>query len=293
MPAPFQILKTPPRVALANFYPFAPNERAGPHWSESSLFLPCTQGHGEVRAGLQHFKLEAGDVLHVPWAAPIEYHAPARDPFVVIGVHLRYESWDAPEVPMPLHSNRSVDWTKSQMQSPPIAQPFRSPFVIKPPPGSRALETAVALAECFPLHSREDRAARLRALALEFFLDIQAALHRVEEPHPHPQSGAVHELLSWLEMVYPRKITREEMARRAGVSESTLASAFRAVTGKAPVDYLIDLRLEHAKRQLASGHDRVGAIAVRVGIPDLFYFSKLFKQRVGVSPLEFRKTRRL
>src|SRR5579862_3592983 len=102
--ATFDPLRTPPHVTLANFYPFAPGEVAGPHWSESDLYLPVTNGSGEVRVGPRRFQLASGQLLHVPWAAPIQYLAPKRDPFVVIGVHLKYLPWQERATP-PLHTS--------------------------------------------------------------------------------------------------------------------------------------------------------------------------------------------
>ena len=99
----------------------------------------------------------------------------------------------------------------------------------------------------------------------------------------------VLELISWLDMSYARSLSRPELAGRAGVSESSLTSAFRAVTGRAPIDYLIEIRLANARRLLATSNQRVGEIARQVGIPDVYYFSKLFKKTAGVSPLQFRK----
>src|SRR5207244_3236180 len=104
----FDPLRTPPRVALANFYPFAPGEIVGPHWSESDLYLPATDGRGEILLGPRKFELSRGQVLHVPWAAPIQYRPDRRDPFVLIGLHFKYVLW-TDDVSRPLHTSRDVD----------------------------------------------------------------------------------------------------------------------------------------------------------------------------------------
>jgi AraC-like DNA-binding protein len=292
----FDPLQTPPRVTLANFYPFAPGEIAGPHWSESDLFLPATNGRGEILLGPRKFELVRGQILHVPWAAPIQYRADRHDPFVLIGVHFKYVPWAEP-VAQPLHSSRRVGMSRDSMQRPPTQQPFAGPFLITPSPESRLLDIAISIANVYEGAKRNapdaDREARLRALALEFLLEVRALRQGLATAAAHPQAGVVREMISWLELSYQRRIRRSELAERAGISESSLAEAFRAVTGRAPIDYLIDLRLAHATTLLRTSRQRINEIAEQVGVPDVYYFSKLFKSRLGVSPLQYRKQRRL
>ncbi len=296
-PRAFDPLGTPPRVLLANFYPFQKAEVAAERYSRSNLFLPATQGVGTMRVGPQTFTLRQGQVLHVPWAAPVRYEADRQDPFVVIGVHLAYAPWDTEPLPPPLHASRGVSLDQAQMEKPPGPQPFDHPFILEPSPTSTLLETAVELARTWEsrgLRNRKaDLEARIRALAMVFLMEFRSCCQGKLEQPPHPQAAVVRELISWLEMRFSVKFPRAELADRAGISESSLTSAFRAVTGKAPIDYLIDMRLAHARRLLATSHARVGEIARQVGIPDVYYFSKLFKSRNGQSPLHYRKRRRL
>ena len=60
------------------------------------------------------------------------------------------------------------------------------------------------------------------------------------------------------------------------------------MTGRGPIDYLIDLRIKRAQRLLRTSRARMKEIAAAVGIEDIYHFSKLFKKRVGCSPSEYR-----
>lgn len=286
-------LRHPPRAALANFYPFRPGEVAGPHWSESNLLLPVTHGTGRVEVGPRSFELSAGDLLHVPWAAPLRYAADRNDPFVVIGLHLTYAPWTDPAALRPLHTAGATDFGRESMQEAPTPQPWREPFVVVPSPDSRIFDAASELARAFEREDDPDREPRMRALALEILVELRAQRTGQAEHARHPRAGLVRGLASWLELSMARPITRAEIAARAGISESSLAAAFRAVTGRSPIDYLIELRLARARRLLASGNEPIARVGELVGIPDLFYFSKLFKRRHGVSPLAYRRRRRL
>jgi AraC-like DNA-binding protein len=307
--APFRLLQTPPRVRLANFYPFKAGERAGPHWSESDLYLPITQGQGALQVGPRRFVLSAGQVLHVPWAAPLLYEADRNDPFVAIGLHFSYASWDESEPGRPLHVSRQIDMARASMQVAPGPQPYAEPFVVVPLPHSTLLELGAELARAYERPQEEEsgdaRTGRLRGLALAFLAEFQACAQRGAQLGDNPGgvqggSGAtaaqmrlVREVASYMDLRLTGRVKRGELAERANVSESTLAAAFRAVTGLAPMDYLIERRLARARQHLATGRTPVAEIAARVGIPDVFYFSKLFRRRVGCSPREYRNRRRL
>ena len=243
-----------------------------------------TGGVGEVRVGPRRFALSRGQILHVPWAAPVKYRAAARDPFVLIGVHFKYLPWSAQATP-PLHSSRKVDTSRASMQEPPVPQPFAEPFVIAPPPQSRAIDVAIEIANAFERDrasgSNPDREAHLRALGLEFLLLMRACVRGAPQGGMHAQAHVVAELISWMGLAFRRPMRRGDLARRAGMSESSLAAAFQAVTGRAPIpNYLIELAVgarAHDAEHEPAAHRRdrgVGRNSRRHAI-----FSKLFKRR--------------
>ena len=60
--------------------------------------------------------------------------------------------------------------------------------------------------------------------------------------------------------------------------------------GQPLTTYVNQKRMEHAATLLRSGTLQVQTVAQYCGIPDVNYFSKLFKRYIGVSPKEFRAT---
>ena len=57
-------------------------------------------------------------------------------------------------------------------------------------------------------------------------------------------------------------------------------------------DYVREERLKAAKKLLRNGESPVWAVAEAVGIKDSNYFVRLFKKREGVTPLQYRKTKK-
>jgi AraC-like DNA-binding protein len=81
-----------------------------------------------------------------------------------------------------------------------------------------------------------------------------------------------------------------QIAQDLGVSRSHFDREFTQQTGQAPKQFLINCKMIEARRYLESSHLRVGEIAEALGYKDIYFFSRQFKQLVGQSPMQYRKT---
>lgn len=84
-------------------------------------------------------------------------------------------------------------------------------------------------------------------------------------------------------------ISVQEVARRLHVSYSWLRIMFRKVTGMAPVQYVLELKLLRAKELLAAGTVNVKEIAYALNFSSPRYFSGFFKKKTGLSPQQYRE----
>lgn len=75
----------------------------------------------------------------------------------------------------------------------------------------------------------------------------------------------------------------------AGVPERTLKRRFKLATGLSLLDYLQNLRVEAAKRQLEGTSRGADDIGRDVGYDDASFFRRLFKRRTGLSPGQYRR----
>jgi len=80
----------------------------------------------------------------------------------------------------------------------------------------------------------------------------------------------------------------EAASRRAGVSKNHLSFEFSRETGETFTEYLSRIRVEEAKRLLATSSLLVYQVGEKVGYPSVEHFSRVFKKLVGVSPVRFR-----
>jgi len=80
----------------------------------------------------------------------------------------------------------------------------------------------------------------------------------------------------------------EKEARKAGLSYSHFRRLFRQSVGRSPHDYLLLCRMQAAAEALKEFHRPVKEIAFEAGYDDPAQFSKLFRQKIGLSPKQFR-----
>lgn len=101
--------------------------------------------------------------------------------------------------------------------------------------------------------------------------------------------NAIETALKYLENRYFDQIRISELAAVLGYSRTHFTTEFTEKIGKSPYRYLLEIRLEKAKKFLKEGVLSVEEIAFSVGFTSLVRFSELFKKYVGCSPTKYRK----
>lgn len=97
------------------------------------------------------------------------------------------------------------------------------------------------------------------------------------------------QILKIVEQHYSEKISIKEMAEACGFSQSHFMKFFKSTIGMPFTAYLNDYRLTMASRLLLSSEDSILTIAGDTGFDNLSYFNRIFKQRFGMTPREFRR----
>ena len=80
----------------------------------------------------------------------------------------------------------------------------------------------------------------------------------------------------------------QRLARTLGMSVATLRRRFHQATGMSAHHYAMGARIAEAKRLLTDSQDSVQRIADTLGYRDIQYFSKQFRQVVGIPPTTYR-----
>ncbi|MCP1676430.1 transcriptional regulator GlxA family with amidase domain [Natronocella acetinitrilica] len=107
--------------------------------------------------------------------------------------------------------------------------------------------------------------------------------------HVQTEDATIARCQQWLVEHYDQAHPVAEMTRISGLSERSFKRRFRQATGLSPMVYVQNLRLEEAKQSLESSDEPVELVAVAVGYEDASFFSRLFRQRVGLTPAQYRR----
>lgn len=85
-----------------------------------------------------------------------------------------------------------------------------------------------------------------------------------------------------------KPIDMAKLVKELPMGYSSFRKAFKKATGESPNQYHLNLRLNRAKNLLQSTTLHINEIAYQTGFESVFYFSKLFKKKNGVSPKYYR-----
>lgn len=100
--------------------------------------------------------------------------------------------------------------------------------------------------------------------------------------------GRIEKTVSYLQEFYDLDTPVGELAEMSATCVSNLEKTFKSCLGMTPLAYRNKLRMERAAMLLSGGVSIANACR-RVGIPDIYYFSRQFKKHWGISPGEYAK----
>ena len=83
-------------------------------------------------------------------------------------------------------------------------------------------------------------------------------------------------------------LSLEDVAEAINVSSFYLSRLFKEVKGENYINYLTDLRMKKARELLKNPRISIKEISSEVGFNDQNYFSRIFKNKFGMTPTEFR-----
>ena len=229
------------------------------------LALLTVSGKGRITVREQCYELNAGSLVLVPSAFPMEYGTD------VTAAHPEWEFyWLNPEGSYVRRLARTL-WEDG-----------RGVHTCRQPAGFRTLFQSL-MEESAVSHLQERRRSdRVQAicdrLLDECFFDTPPAADR--------RAG---EILQYLQDRYQQDITLAQLGERFYLSVNHLIRIFRDYTGYSPYEYLKRYRLLKTCELLQSTDVSVGEIGRRVGYRNASHFAAQFHKLYGLSPHEYRK----
>lgn len=131
------------------------------------------------------------------------------------------------------------------------------------------------------IHYRETASALLKALLVQL---LRGSMESVSQ-----SAGAVEKIIDHIHTHYSEPMSNALFSRLTGYHEYYLNRLFTRHTGSTIHQYILDVRISHARKILLNTDLPLSVIAEKVGFNSNTYFSTYFRQVTGFSPAQFRK----
>jgi len=251
------------------FYPQASGHRMARQQPADDLLIYCVSGAGQVAYGEQSQPVEAGELLLLPAGLAHRYYANPQRPWSIYWVHL-----GGPEV-----------------------QGYFDEIAGLRQPGIRKVRVGVhsRLAEDFQALMAAATSAQpehlIYAANLLRSLLAYAALMRRQHQVRHATLD-VARVNSYLQTAMDRRLSLDALiAATSDLSRYHFIREYKRQTGQTPMQAFLRIKVSHACYLLDISDQSVAAIALQLGYDDPYYFSRLFKKVMRVSPQQYRQER--
>ncbi len=241
-----------------------------PHIHREFEFLVMCEGKGTVYVENERFDLKAGEGIFVnseELHIGIKTDSERASFFAVVF---------APEV----FGNFALDL---------IMQKYVEPVIKKKIRPKRRLSEGV-VQKLFEIREKPGE-LKIKALLYDIW---DECINTAEKSPDFSKSKSVEDVKSVMEYIrenYRRDITLESMAEHVNMSRGYLCRKFKSVVRMTPFEYLIEVRIDKGCEMLKNTDFSVGEIAQLCGFNSFSYFSKIFNEKTGCTPLEYRKSR--
>lgn len=233
--------------------------------AEETIFILCMRGAGWVRLGKQEHCVRPGQLAVLPPGQAHAYGATLKHPWSIFWCHVAGSAADKFGRQL-LHPGDSPVLTMAEHLR--LASLFEQLVdVLKQGYGpTQMIATSGVL-------------AHLLALAV--------SLHR-----RIADSDAEDRIRQCARAMHQRpfgKVRMTELAEQCNLSASHFYCLFKRLTGYAPLDYFLRLKVQQACMLLATTDLPIKAVAAELGFADPLYFSRLFGRIQGMPASEYRR----
>lgn len=156
------------------------------------------------------------------------------------------------------------------------------------------IESVRALCEDAVYRTHPERVTEMHLLSLLFDLlsrNKGAVAEKTNRPSASDMSDHVYRAVKFMSKNYRSQIAVSDVAAAAHISEKYLRELFKKETGKSLQSYLTDLRLAAAKTLLSNSKYNIGEVANLSGFAEYRNFVRIFKERYGITPTEYRTSK--
>lgn len=98
----------------------------------------------------------------------------------------------------------------------------------------------------------------------------------------------IEKTIQYMHQNFEHKLTIGDLSKMSNMSESTFVRLFKSETGYSPMDYLISIRIEKAKKLLRESITSITEVSFLCGFGSTSHFSSCFTKHMGISPSKYQ-----
>lgn len=229
--------------------------------SGTFVFEYVRKGRGFLRIGQEEFTPEGGDLYLVPAHSDHAYGSSADNPWEKLWFN----------VSGPLVQNLLT------------AYDLNGVYLVRHYPGEALFQEGLEIGRRREVSGHADI-----ALVIHRILAAAAAC-RAELPAGGRKSDSGNAMKRYLDEHLAEPVKLDDLCRLIKKSPAQVLRIFRRDWNATPYDYLLEQRLQMARQYLENTAKTHKEIADELGFGDEYYFSSLFRRKIGISPRFYRQ----
>ncbi len=104
-----------------------------------------------------------------------------------------------------------------------------------------------------------------------------------------PKNSVLEQVITYIRVNISQKLELKEIARRSGLSTSTLYRLFKNELGVSPIEFIILEKIKVAKQYLKDKNIYIKNVSYEAGFEDSNYFIRMFKHYEGITPKQYQQ----
>lgn len=245
------------------FFPKAESHyREREEGAEQYILIYCTEGKGVIEVEDEKYELHRSDAFCIPRNVRHRYYADRKEPWSILWVHFKGDSIRYYPV-----EERKVVHINSRYSDNRMMVLFKVLF--------RVLERNYTMGNFIYISQV------LSLILAEVYFREKTDDSSVQDRH-------VTVVIRYMYRNLHKTLTLQDISDEVQLSRSYLNAIFKAQTGKSPVEFFIHLKMKEACKLLKAGECYIYEVSEQLGYEDPYYFSRIFKKVVGVSPRDYQ-----
>ena len=264
-------LTKPLFVTDIGYYPSARYHfRERPDGVEQHILIYCTEGKGWVEIDDNRKKVVKDQFFIIPANVPHKYGSDDSDPWTIYWLHFSGEN--------ATH----------------LAGNYFSLIDIDPMENTRNSRRIRLFEELFQNFAMGYSTKNLEysSLCTGYLLGAFNYLSQFERIRGVQQHDIIEKSILYMNENLEKTIDLNGLALLCGYSVSHYSTIFKRKTSRSPIEYFINLKIQRACQVLDFTDLNIKEIATQLAFDDQFYFSRIFKKIMGVSPKDYRKKKK-